>query len=348
MIIATIEVDAGTIAVADAVPAGGSFTINLHRCSTRGPQDRLDGDQLSEPVDVSQQPAGDTASASSTSPGALLICTTPRSGSWLLSDLLERTGKIAMGQEYFHVNYVPALAREYGLGSLAITEEYISEIRRRAQEDGRLFSSKLHWVQINQLVDALRVVHPDLAAANTPAPELIEASLPGSRYLFLTREDKARQAISLFRALRTDTWWEHAAEGEPEEQGQAAPELIADYLAIRWLEDVLVEQEAEWRRYFEVFAIEPLTVVYEQLCAEPGRVVRAVLDWLGLQGAVASEGPSRLRRQADAETETMLVEYRDIRGSLPPHPPSWAWSFERRTFVLLKAAEPLTSRLSPF
>jgi LPS sulfotransferase NodH len=283
----------------------------------------------------------------SSSSGALLVCTTPRSGSWLLSDLLERSGKVGMGQEYFHVNYVPALAREYGLGSSAITEEYISEIRRRAEEAGRVFSTKLHWVQINQLVDALREIHPDLAAANTAAPQLIEASLPGSRYLYLTRDDKARQAISLFRALRTDTWWEHAAEAESEEVGQAVPSPTADYLAIRWLEDFLAGQEAEWRRYFEVFAIEPLTVVYEQLCAEPVRVVRAVLDWLGLEGAAVSPGPSRLRRQADAETETMLVEYKDIRDSLPPCPPNWAWSFQRRTFVLVQRP-PVTSGLSPF
>lgn len=286
--------------------------------------------------------------SSSPAPGALLICTTPRSGSWLLSDLLESSGKIGMGQEYFHERYVPALAQEHGLPSLAITEQYISEIRGRAQRDGRLFSSKLLWVQINQLVDALRVIHPDLAAADATAPELIEASLPGSRYLYLTRNDKARQAISLFRALKTDTWWEHAAAKDSEEQETAAPGPTPDYLAIRWLEDWLAGQEAEWRRFFEFFAIEPFTVVYEQFCVEPTKGVQAVLKWLGLEGTTLADVASRLRRQADAETDTMLLEYQEIRSLLPPCPTNWAWSFQHRRFVPVAPASPVTSRLSPF
>src|SRR5579864_5544546 len=74
-------------------------------------------------------------------------------------------GRIGMAQEYFHVNYVAALAREYGLASQVITGGYIDEVTRRTRSEGRIFSSKLHRLQINQLVDALRVIHPDLAAA---------------------------------------------------------------------------------------------------------------------------------------------------------------------------------------
>jgi LPS sulfotransferase NodH len=251
-----------------------------------------------------------------------------------------------MAQEYFHVNYVAALAQQYGLVSQVITGEYISEITRRTQSEGRTFSSKLHWLQINQLVDALRVVHPDLAAAQKTAPELIDASWLGVRYLYLTRRDKARQAISLFRALRTDVWWERAGESEPAERKQAAPEPIPDYLVIRWLEDDLAWQDSQWLHYFEVFGVATFTVVYEELCAEPGPIVLAVLDWLGLETTATLEGPSRLRRQAGAATETALVEYMQIRDSLPPCPAGWTWSFERQTFA--PPAAPATRHLSPF
>lgn len=251
-----------------------------------------------------------------------------------------------MAQEYFHVNYVAAIARQYGLASQVITAEYITEITGRAQAEGRTFSSKLHWLQINQLVDALRVIHPDLAAAQKTAPELIDASWPGARYLYLTRRDKGRQAISLFRALRTDVWWERAGEPEPAEWKRAEPEPIPDYLVIRWLEDDLAWQDSQWRHYFEVFGLPVFTIVYEELCTEPGPIVRAVLDWLGLEATANLEGPSRLRRQAGAATETALVDYLQIRDSLPPCPPGWTWSFERQTFA--PPAAPATRRLSPF
>jgi LPS sulfotransferase NodH len=284
--------------------------------------------------------------ANSSVPGAVLVCTTPRSGSWLLSDLLERTQKIGMAQEYFHVNYVAAVAQQHGLASRAITGEYLGEITRRTQSEGRIFSSKLHWLQINQLVDALRLVHPDLAAAQKTAPELIDASWPGTRYLYLTRRDKARQAISLFRALRSDVWWERADEPGAAVPTEGEPEPIPDYLAIRWLEDDLAWQEAEWRRYFEVFGLEAFKVVYEELCAEPGRIVGAALEWLGVETTATLDGPSRLRRQAGAETETAYAEYMQIRDSLPACPPGWTWSFERRAFV--PPVVPVTRRLSPF
>ena len=266
----------------------------------------------------------------------LLIATTPRSGSWLLSDHLARTGKIATANEYFHVNYVAALSREMGLATSGITEQYLAAIVERATNERVMFSAKLHWLQINQLVDALRVIHPELAARNTPAPQLIEASLPRARYLFLTRRDKARQAVSMFRAARTDRWWELATEGASAEAGSTVardePHVPPDHLTIRWFEEELTEQDAEWLRYFRFFGIDPFVVVYEELVAEPRAIIRALLDWLGLEDTEAPAGDSRLRRQAGAETERTLLEYQQIRDSLPPRPPGWQWSFKRGSF----------------
>jgi trehalose 2-sulfotransferase len=195
-------------------------------------------------------------------PGCLLVATTPRSGSWLLSDYLSQTGAFATVREYFHVNFVAALSREYGLSTCAITGEYIAEIRRRSTDGGALFGAKIHWLQINQLVAALRQIHPLLAKAS--APELIEASLPAARYIYLTRRDKARQAISMFRAMRSDQWWEFAEPptAEPAERNDPAP--VPDCLAVHWFEEDLRREDAEWRRYFEVFRIVPFTITYEE------------------------------------------------------------------------------------
>jgi trehalose 2-sulfotransferase len=274
--------------------------------------------------------------------GALLIATTPRSGSWLLSDLLTQSGRIGAGREYFHVNYVAALSRKYGLSTSGITAAYIDEVLRRTAGEGVVFSSKLHWLQINQLVDALRIIHPELARANAPATQLIEASLPGARYLYLFRREKARQAISMFRAVRTDQWWELADAATPDgESGRAAPHLAPppDHLVIRWLERDLSNEDAEWRSYFEFFGISHYAVAYEDLVADPQPVIRAVLDWLDLADAPVPVRPSRLRRQADSRTERILAEYQQIRGSLTPMPPDWEWLPTRRTFGLPDPAD---------
>ena len=285
-------------------------------------------------------------------PGALLIATSPRSGSWLLSDYLAGSGVIGVGREYFHVNYVPDYSRALGLDSQHITGPYIAAARQDAAREGVLFSSKVHWLQMNQLVDALRVIHPELAQDHAPAPALIEASLPGACYLHLTRRDKARQAISFFKAMRTDHWWERAGgPGTTADAKAAAPAPAPapleppDHLAIRWFEEDLRHEDAEWQRFFYHFGLTRFAVAYEDLVADPRAVVRAVLDWLGFTDVAAPDRGSQLRRQADADSERALAEYLQIRDELPPRPPpGWQWSFTRRSFGLPDAAPPATGQ----
>lgn len=254
---------------------------------------------------------------------AILIATTPRSGSWLLSDLLSSAAPVGAAREYFHVNYVAAHSRELGLPTTTISSAYLGALLGAAERDGVAFCTKLHWVQINQLVDALREIDPERAAA--PAPELIAASLPNPKYLYLTRRDKARQAISLFRAFRTDSWWH--VEGEPAPRTNPP----ADFLAVRWLEQDLLEQEAGWDRYFRTFGVVPHTVVYEELIDHPRDVLAGVFRWLGF-GEPSGELSTRMRRQADAQTDLELAEYLSLRDSLPLMPRGWSWSHARRAF----------------
>jgi LPS sulfotransferase NodH len=264
-------------------------------------------------------------------PGSsLLVATTPRSGSWLLADHLSQTGAVGTMREYFHINYVATLSDEYGLATNDISREYIAEIRQRSSSDQGVFSAKIHWLQINQLVNALRRIHPMLA--NSPAPELIEASLPRTRYLYLMRRDKARQAISMFRAMRSEQWWELTGPPASGPARPSQPEPVPDHLAIRWFEEDLRIEDAEWRRYFEVFGITPFTVVYEELAANPETVLRAVFQWLGRPELEVGDSEPRIRRQAGPETDRTLTEYLTLRDALPARPPGWQWSFRRRAF----------------
>jgi len=265
-------------------------------------------------------------------PGCLLVATIPRSGSWLLCDYLSQIGTFATVREYFHVNYVAAQSREYGLSTTSITDEYITEIRRRSTSGGAVFGAKIHWLQINQLVAALRQIHPSLADAT--APELIEASLPATRYIYLTRRDKPRQAISMFRAMRSDQWWEFAEPSTVESTAPSTPAPVPDYLAVRWFEEDLRNEDAQWQRYFEIFGIVPFTIIYEELVADPYPTLEAIVDWFDVPAGNLYGLQPHVRQQADLETERTLASYLSLRESLPPRPPEWRWSFRRRAFEL--------------
>ncbi len=265
---------------------------------------------------------------------SLLIATTPRSGSWLLSDYLSATGVVGVPREYFHINYVATVSKEFGLETTGITEAYISEVVRREATDEGVFSAKLHWLQINQLVTALRGF--DSQFAGLPTPELIASWLPSPAYVYLTRRDKARQAISMFRAMRTEQWWEPApSDGED----TASPvDVIPDYLSIRWFEDHLHSEEAEWLRYFDTFGLDPIIVCYEDFVLDPPGMMRSLLDALGMEHVEVPAAPGRTKRQSDTSTEQALEEYLVVRDFLPRIPRGWAWSFARRAFGAIDAS----------
>jgi trehalose 2-sulfotransferase len=274
--------------------------------------------------------SGSARDGATAPPRCLLVATTPRSGSWLLSDYLSQSSVIGPAREYFHVSYVGSLCAEWGLAERAITAGYVDRVLELGREGGKLFATKLHWLQINQLVDSLRLIHPDLAVG--PAPELIEASLPHSRYLHLIRRNKARQALSLYKAMRSETWWVANEDAAGAPQVDLDPSPVADNLTVRWFEDQLRAEDAEWARYFTVFSITPLTIVYEDLVADPEMTIRNVLDWLDLDSSGVPPLQAHLRRQSGEQTERELVEYLEIRNLLPPRPDHWQWSFGRRAF----------------
>ena len=260
----------------------------------------------------------------------LIVATTPRSGSWLLSDYLGQTGVLGTAREYFHVRYVEQRSRERGLPTTTISEHYLTDLIASETTAGGVLSTKLHWLQVNQLVDALRARYP--AEAARPAPELIAAALPNPKYLYLSRREKARQAVSMFNAMRSGHWWQPATDEDPR------PAVAPDHLAIRWFEDHLTAEDAEWRRYFEVFGIEAFEVVYEDLVADPAVVVGQVLEWFGVTGSLPT-APPRVTRQAGGDSERSLTEYAVLRAVLPALPRGWRWSYTRQAFGLPDPAE---------
>jgi LPS sulfotransferase NodH len=223
------------------------------------------------------------------------------------------------------VRYVEQRSGERSLPTTAISAHYLADLLSCETTPAGVFSTKLHWLQVNQLVDALRGLYP--AEARRPAPELIAAALPNPRYLYLSRREKARQALSMFNAMRSGQWWQPATKGGPR------PVVAPDHLAIRWFEDHLTAEDAEWRRYFEVFGIDALEVVYEDLVADPSTVIQTVLDGFGVTGSLPT-APPRVTRQADGHTERTLTEYAVLRAVLPARPRGWRWSFARQAFGL--------------
>lgn len=254
-----------------------------------------------------------------------LVCATPRSGSTLLCHALNQTGVAGHPEEYFealrrsglprrpheyfdpdrHANIVERLAfREMPEGSAKPNplwhpdtyDQYLAWALREGTTPNGVFGAKLMWGYLGDFAELLRGIE---GMAGRPLPELLARAFPGLRYIQITRENKIRQAVSLWKAVQTQAWRREAGDEE-----RRAVEPVFSFRAINYLVRLLTAHDASWDAYFLGLGHEPLKLTYEELAQSTDAVIGRVLEHLGIP---APSGPTatapRLSVQADAVSE---------------------------------------------
>lgn len=267
-----------------------------------------------------------TRTASSRPALCCFIATVPRSGSWLLSEALYNAGVAGHPHEYFRPDFRDVWAHEWQLPQQASIADYIAAAKAYTRTPNGVFSVKVHWYQLVWLYGALA---PGAFFTRAHAAELLEAVLAPLQYVFLWRRDTARQAISYYRASRSQKWF--AKEAGRDEFGSDP----VDLQQIRWFEDVVIEHRRNWRQYFAAGGIEPIEVQYEDLACAYEETVDSLLSQLGIStgGSLALESQRTLRRQADERTEAVLAAYLPMRDHLAPKGPDVRWDASVKRFA---------------
>lgn len=243
-------------------------------------------------------------------PISYLICTTERTGSYLLCDALTLTGIAGRPQECFH----PALLRK--LPAPPDDAAYFEQIAQGCTTPNGVFGAKVHWCHMRDLVLRLRE-HPEYHGIG--AGELLQSWLPNARYIRLTRRDKVRQAVSHLRAIQSNTWWEmtpwtdiHAA--TPKAQTTFDP-VVIERLIYR-----IHAHEAAWQLLFEDCGIQPLDLVYEDFAQEQLTTTLHVLAELQIPTPPDLPMASpRYKKQADDTSEQWVRHYHELRGAQAAH-----------------------------
>jgi trehalose 2-sulfotransferase len=267
-----------------------------------------------------------------------LVCATPRSGSTLLCDLLDRTGVAGHPQEYFealrhsglprrpheyfdhvlHADIVRRLAsREMPQGPPTPSDLWVPErygrYLDRALEEGTtangVFGAKLMWGYLDDFATLLRSI--DESWARLRVRDVLRRAFPDLRFVRITRADKVRQAVSLWKAVQTQAW--RAGHG-----GTPRAEPEYDARALRHLVHQLTDHERSWEEWFQRTGERSLSVTYEDLAEAHEPVVRRVLEHLEIEVPEPLDlGPPRLQAQADAISEQWVARYLEESGSLP-------------------------------
>jgi trehalose 2-sulfotransferase len=254
-----------------------------------------------------------------------LVCATPRSGSTLLCHLLDLTGIAGHPEEYFealrhsglprqpqeyfdatrHANIVERLAfREMPdsgpqpepnpLWSPGTYDQYLTWAISQGTTPNGVFGAKLMWGYLGDFAALLRGID---GLAALPIPQLLNEVLPGLRYIQITREDKVRQAVSLWKAVQNQAW-------SRESDTTAENKIEFSFRAINYLVRLLTAHDASWDAYFLGLGRRPLKITYEELALAPEPTVHRVLQHLDIDvpSAVRLDGP-RLKVQADEISE---------------------------------------------
>ena len=183
------------------------------------------------------------------------ICSTPRSGSHFLGQLLYGSRRMGCPLEYFNrVNIVHwhERARAAGVSDLL---QFLATIRT---SPNGCFGLKAHFPHLQTL--ARHIALDEFATAYA--------------HIRIVRRDLLAQAISFARAEQTGEWISRGPAS-----GLTA---VYDRLLIRRCLIEIARQNASWECFFQAYGVRPLVVDYESLAADPPQFVRKVASFVGV------------------------------------------------------------------
>lgn len=230
-------------------------------------------------------------------PAAYILCTSPRSGSTLLCALLRDNGVAGHPKSYFHRPSLPEWRADLDLGPDAPRSAIFAEATRQGRGATDIFGLRLQRHSAPFFFDQLRDMHPD-AASDTQA---VAAQFGPTRYLYLHRQDKLDQAVSLVRASQSGLW-HRKADGSELERTAPAQALRYDRAAIAQELEAVTGYDAAWEDWFTTEGVTPLRLDYDALSADPGATLARALTFLERpMGAPVPPATSKLSDAINAD-----------------------------------------------
>jgi LPS sulfotransferase NodH len=226
-------------------------------------------------------------------PRKLFICSTPRSGSYLLCRYMINAG-LGVPHEYFNPIIMRQMAPRLGLGEradqlgwtppslrdrlpfrnparqseTAFLKDYLAKLVEVRCQSG-IFAAKLHFKHFVKVLD------------NPTGHRLLN----GGVFIHLYRENLLGQAISVHFANLTGRWSiDDAITTKPADN----PNFF-DTAAIDREVRSLAEREMGWRVFFAQNGMRPISVSYERFCQDPYGLLDQIAAKVGID-------PASLRR----------------------------------------------------
>ena len=221
----------------------------------------------------------------------LIVCTTPRSGSYLLSRQLIRAG-LGVPHEYLNPVVAEPISRRAGVGGTPLDRaQYLAWLDRHRTTPNGVFAAKVHWSQF---------------AADPVAQQRWFAGSPRPVLVFLYRRGLSAQAHSLRKAALSGVW-------DASRQVSTIPPRGLRGFAFDDLDRLtykIMHWNGMWRLGFEAWGVTPLDVAYEDLVADQPAQLSRIAAALGVDIAVPESEPApSAASDEDRQRRDRVVEY---------------------------------------
>lgn len=218
----------------------------------------------------------------------ICIACTPRTGSNFLCETLQTHG--ALVGEYLRFGRMRNFVFQHECDSLqGYCEDMVSRYARRG-----VFGVK--------------------GATNIILPLLLSGEWPGFvstwKFVFLSRDDALKQAISYFIAQKTGAFRSTGAARELSDEDYDADRIEALVTRRR-------DGNRRWETAFQSLGVQPYRLTYEQLASDPDLASAKLAQFLGLNGPPIPERKSReaaLKKQANSRNAQWEARFREERA----------------------------------
>lgn len=234
-----------------------------------------------------------------------LVCAVQRTGSSFLLETMKSTGVAGAPEEFFLAFEEGDWAKTNGATN---RQTFLDLVFARGTGANGVFGAKLMW---NTFQDPFQTKLREMSAyAALTGAEILNTLFNQPKFIWNTRRDKVRQAVSWAIAAQTGVFASH--QGPPKKRPRFDFEFIDNLhqLAVSW--------EAGWDDFFKQAGIQPFKVVYEDFVDDFEATAVALFDYLEIEPPTGFqfEKPTTIQQQATTRNREWAARYVEMKYDL--------------------------------
>ena len=171
-------------------------------------------------------------------------------------------------------------------------------VTKRVSPNG-VFGAKIMWSHLAPFLMKLR-------KGSESDMELLAATFPNLRFLWIRRDDKLRQAISMWKAKQSKVY--NSLQTEEKTKAEANPEY--DFNEIGKIKRRFEDEDSSWEKFFASNGIQPVEIHYEDFAQNHEERTLEILHKMAIEvDGKFQVKPLTYRKLADATNEGWRERY---------------------------------------